>query len=78
MALYYVSWPWDDAAEVLDTWQHWATKADRRLGSGFGLGHPDSGAIGSSGQFNGSEDELRSLLDPLLNVGTRLHRKFRP
>lgn len=70
VALYDVSWPWDDAAEVLDTWQHWAPKADRRLGSGFGLGHPDSGAIGSSGQFNGSEDELRSLLDPLLNVGT--------
>jgi FAD/FMN-containing dehydrogenase len=70
VALYYVSWPWDDVSEVLDAWQHWAPTADRRLGSGFGLGHPDSGVIGASGQFNGSEDELRGLLEPLLLVGT--------
>ena len=70
VALYYVSWPWEDVPEVLDAWQRWAPNADRRLGSGFGLGHPDSGVIGSSGQFNGSEDELRGLLDPLLQAGT--------
>lgn len=70
VALYHITWPWEDVPEVLAAWQRWAPEVDRRLGSGFGLRHPDAGIIGSSGQFNGSEDELRGLLDPMLQVGT--------
>jgi FAD/FMN-containing dehydrogenase len=31
VALYSVTWPWDDVADVLDTWQRWAPFVDERL-----------------------------------------------
>jgi FAD/FMN-containing dehydrogenase len=65
-----VSWPWDDAAEVLDTWQRWAPFVDDRLCVALGVSHPSAGVISATGLFTGSAAELPPLLEPLLHAGT--------
>lgn len=69
VALYTLSWPWDDLAEVLDVWQRWAPFTDERLTGGLGAPRPGEGAISSSGQFNGPESELPALIAPLQQAG---------
>jgi FAD/FMN-containing dehydrogenase len=65
-----VSWPWDDAAEVLDAWQRWAPFVDERLCVALAIAHPSAGAISATGLFTGSAAELPPLLEPLLRAGT--------
>jgi FAD/FMN-containing dehydrogenase len=65
-----VSWPWDDAAEVLDAWQRWAPFTDKRLCVALAIAHPSAGVISATGLFNGSAAELPSLLEPLLRAGS--------
>jgi FAD/FMN-containing dehydrogenase len=64
-----VTWPWDDAAEVLDAWQHWAPFVDERLCVSLAITHPSAGTISATGLFTGSAAELPSLLEPLLRAG---------
>jgi FAD/FMN-containing dehydrogenase len=70
VALFSVAWPWDEVAEVLDAWQHWAPIVDERLVAEFHV--PDSRVemVTSVGQFAGAATELEELLRPLLQVGT--------
>ena len=70
VALSTVIWPWQDLAEALDAWQRWAPSTDPRLASGFVVSSPSEGSVSSAAQFNGSADELRALLDPLLGAGS--------
>ena len=72
VAVSTVTWPWEDAAEVLDAWQRWAPFTDERLTAGLVVPDLSAGVIISSGQFNGPAAELSSLLDPLLAAGTPL------
>jgi FAD/FMN-containing dehydrogenase len=65
-----VTWPWDDAAEVLDAWQRWAPFVDDRLCVALAVAHPSAGAISATGLFTGSAAELPPLLEPLLRAGT--------
>jgi FAD/FMN-containing dehydrogenase len=65
-----VSWPWDDAAEVLDAWQRWAPYVDERLCVALAVAHPSAGTISATGLFTGSAAELPPLLEPLLRAGT--------
>ena len=65
-----VTWPWDDAAEVLDAWQRWAPFVDERLCVTLAIAHPSAGTISATGLFTGSAVELPSLLEPLLRAGT--------
>jgi len=65
-----VSWPWDDAADVLDAWQRWAPFVDERLCVALAVTHPSAGAISATGLFTGSAAELPPLLEPLLRAGT--------
>ncbi|MDF3042353.1 MAG: hypothetical protein K0Q71_5059 [Thermomicrobiales bacterium] len=65
-----VTWPWDDAAEVLDTWQRWAPFVDERLCVALAVAHPSAGTISATGLFTGSAGELPPLLEPLLRAGT--------
>jgi FAD/FMN-containing dehydrogenase len=64
-----VTWPWDDAAEVLDAWQRWAPGVDERLTVGFVVPDQSEGVVVASGQFTGSAAELPPLLEPLLRAG---------
>ena len=70
VALFRVTWPRDEVAEVFDAWQRWAPFVDERLVAEFHL--PDSrvGMVTSVGQFAGAATELEELLRPLLRVGT--------
>jgi FAD/FMN-containing dehydrogenase len=65
-----VTWPWEDAAEVLDTWQLWAPFVDERLCVALAIAHPSAGVISATGLFTGSAAELPPLLEPLLRAGT--------
>jgi FAD/FMN-containing dehydrogenase len=65
-----VTWPWDDVAEVLDAWQRWAPFVDERLCVALAVAHPSAGTISATGLFTGSDAELPSLLEPLLQAGT--------
>jgi FAD/FMN-containing dehydrogenase len=70
VALFRVTWRWDEVAEVFDAWQRWAPFVDERLVAEFHV--PDSrvGMVTSVGQFAGGATELEELLRPLLQVGT--------
>lgn len=70
VALFTVTWPSGDAAEVIDAWQRWAPAADNRLAAGMGVSHPAQSTISSTGLFIGPQDELRDRIAPLLRVGS--------
>src|SRR5215213_5088201 len=65
-----ITWPWDDAAEVVDAWQRWAPFVDERLCVSLAIGHPSAGTISATGLFTGFAAELPPLLEPLLQAGT--------
>jgi FAD/FMN-containing dehydrogenase len=77
VAVCSVTWPWDNLAEVLDTWQRWAPFVDERLTVGFVVPHPSEGVVVASGQFNGPATELGRLLAPLLAAGSPLSHEVR-
>jgi FAD/FMN-containing dehydrogenase len=65
-----LTWPWDDIADVIDTWQRWAPATDDRLTVALGLPSPGAGVISATGLFTGPAAELQSLVAPLLAAGT--------
>lgn len=69
VALCSLSWPWADAAAVLDTWQRWAPFTDERLTVSLAIGSAFS-PVTAFGLFTGPEAELPGLLAPLLRAGT--------
>jgi FAD/FMN-containing dehydrogenase len=73
VATFQITWPWSDAARAVAAWQAWAPRAPDGLFSVLQLAAPGAGArlaVGSSGQFHGSEAELRRLIEPLVSAGT--------
>jgi FAD/FMN-containing dehydrogenase len=69
---YRVTWPWAEAHAAVAAWQQFAPHAPDGHFSVLSLsaGGGGSPGVGSSGQFFGSETELRALLRPLLAAGT--------
>ena len=65
-----VTWPWDEAAQVIAAWQAWAPQADSRLSSSLAYLRPDRGVIGFTGLLLGPVDDLELLLAPLMAVGS--------
>ncbi|MDQ2651482.1 MAG: FAD-binding oxidoreductase, partial [Chloroflexota bacterium] len=70
VAMASITWPWDEAAQVISAWQAWAPYTDPRLSSSLAFFRPDSGVIGFTGLLLGPVDELEGLLKPLLATGT--------
>jgi FAD/FMN-containing dehydrogenase len=66
VAVYNVSWSWDDLPAVLRAWQAWAPTADDRLTSILKLTARSSGSVSSIGQLVGTLAELVAMLQPLL------------
>ena len=68
---YALEWPWSDAAKVVEAWQKLAPHAPDGLFSVLNLNAVAGGRarITSAGQFFGSADRLRRLLQPLANAG---------
>ena len=71
---YALEWPWSDAKRVVQAWQKFAPHAPDGLFSVLNLnataGSSSTPRITSAGQFFGSEERLRALLQPLANTGT--------
>jgi FAD/FMN-containing dehydrogenase len=72
VATYAIEWPWADAANVVQAWQKLAPHAPDGLFSVLNLNAVAGGRarITAAGQFFGSTDRLRQLLQPLANAGT--------
>jgi FAD/FMN-containing dehydrogenase len=70
VAIASITWPWDEAAQVIAAWQAWAPYMDPRLSSSLAIFRPDSGVIGFTGLLLGPVDELEVLLAPLLATGS--------
>jgi FAD/FMN-containing dehydrogenase len=66
---FFVSWPWDTAAEAVHAWLRWAPRTDSRITSIFRLniaaGEPQ---VAVSGQFIGAEASLHDLIAPVLDL----------
>jgi berberine-like enzyme len=71
---YALEWPWSDAKRVVQAWQKLAPHAPDGLFSVLNLNALASTSspprITSAGQFFGSEERLRTLLQPLANTGS--------
>ena len=76
MSTYSIEWPWAQAAEAVRAWQAFAPHAPDGLFSVCDLlatdrSTPNARAhVVSGGQFFGGEQELRSLIQPLVDTGT--------
>jgi FAD/FMN-containing dehydrogenase len=81
VSTYSVEWPWAQAVEAVRAWQAIAPHAPDGLFSICDLLATDPSApnarahVVSSGQFFGSEHELRSLIQPLVDAGTPIRVK---
>jgi hypothetical protein len=65
---YSLAWPWADARRVVAAWQKLAPHAPDGLFSVLNVN--SAPAITSAGQFYGSEQRLRELLQPLADAAT--------
>jgi len=74
VATYSLAWPWADAKRVVAEWQKLAPHAPDGLFCVLNLnaaaGSSASPQITSAGQFDGTEAQLRALLQPLADAGT--------
>jgi FAD/FMN-containing dehydrogenase len=72
VATYTLEWPWSDAKEVVRAWQRIAPHAPDAFFSVLNLNAAVGGRprITSAGQFLGSVDQLRAVVQPLANTGT--------
>jgi len=69
----HLSWPFADAAAVIDAWQAWAPNAPDDLFSMCDLiatDGPGGPIVASNGQYFGSEAALQTLLQPLVSAAT--------
>ena len=71
---YSLVWPWADAKQVVAAWQMLASHAPDGLfcvlNVNAAAGSSANPQITSAGQFDGSETQLRALLQPLASAGT--------
>ncbi|MCT2589152.1 FAD-binding oxidoreductase [Streptomyces sp. N2-109] len=65
VTLYRLEWDWEGGISVLDAWQQWILLADSRVNSRFNLFPRSAGTVLTTGLFEGSADELKSILQPL-------------
>ncbi len=75
VSYYRVIWPWSNATAALKAWQGFAPHAPDELFSTFFMGttgpkgQGTEPAVGSGGQFFGSQAELTNLIAPLTSAG---------
>ncbi|MFL5819898.1 MAG: FAD-binding oxidoreductase [Solirubrobacteraceae bacterium] len=81
VAVYELSWRWNDAAAVLEAWQRWAPEAPDELFSTLNLARtggprPMGPTITSQGQYFGPPGRLAALLEPVLSAARPIHRRI--
>ena len=72
VTMYFLEFPFAQAAEVVTAWQGWAPGADNRLWSTLKLlggsgTHPNGPSVTISGTWTGPKSELEGQLGPLLS-----------
>ncbi|OZB95529.1 FAD-binding oxidoreductase [Paenibacillus sp. XY044] len=70
VSIYSITWKWRDLEKVLPAWQRWAPAVTNRLTSTIEVAAKQVGTIVSTGQLLGGAEELRRLIQPLLQTGT--------
>lgn len=76
VSIYKLAWPWAQVRDVVAAWQSFAPHAPDELFSVLDLGATAqkvagaTPAVTSAGQFFGTPDELRALIQPLVGTGT--------
>ncbi|MGG2055965.1 FAD-binding oxidoreductase [Lysinibacillus pakistanensis] len=70
VAIFSITWGWEDFERAFDAWQKWAPYTDERLTSQIELKSKEIGEIVAQGEFVGSASELKKLLRPLRKTGT--------
>jgi len=70
LCVYSLTWPWQQAASVVDAWQFWAPHAPDRLGSNLTLSAPFGGgpAVSVGGTYAGTSHGLLRHLDELYHL----------
>ncbi|MFJ7730915.1 FAD-binding oxidoreductase [Lysinibacillus sp. NPDC097231] len=70
VALFSITWGWDDFEQAFDAWQKWAPFTDERLTSQIELKSKEIGEVVAQGEFIGTASELKKLLRPLRKTGS--------
>lgn len=73
VAIFSITWSWEDFERAFDAWQKWAPYTDKRLTSQIELKSKEIGEIVAQGEFVGSASELKKLLRPLRKTGTPIN-----
>ncbi|WP_239335163.1 FAD-binding oxidoreductase [Frankia sp. CiP3] len=68
VTLFTMKWDWADGIAVLDEWQRWILRADERVNVRFNLFPRSAGMAMTTGLFEGSADELKSIIKPLVDT----------
>jgi FAD/FMN-containing dehydrogenase len=68
VSTFSLQWPFSQARDVIRAWQRWAPNQPDGVFSVTNIGASDT--VSAAGQFYGTADELRSLLQPLIDTGT--------
>jgi FAD/FMN-containing dehydrogenase len=68
VTVFTITWKWSDLAAALDAWQQWALGSDERISVLFVLLPQSAEVVTSFGEFVGTSEELRPLLEPLLSA----------
>lgn len=70
LVLFFLQWPWSQAAPVIDAWQSWAPGAPDELWSNLHLSNSPGGEPGISvgGTYAGSAGQAQVLLDKLYSA----------
>ncbi|MEV7868417.1 FAD-binding oxidoreductase [Streptomyces sp. NPDC088124] len=66
VTIFKLEWDWQGGMAVLDAWQHWLLSADSRVNARFNVFSSTVGTVMTTGLFEGSADELESILQPLV------------
>src|SRR5699024_1759958 len=66
VSIFQAEWNFRQLETAFDKWQHWAPFTDHRLTSPIELKAKGENTISAMGQFLGSEDELKKLIQPLV------------
>jgi hypothetical protein len=65
-----VIWPYADWQAAFTVWQEWCHTTDIKFGTNFAVLGKQADYVALQGVFTGPEDTMKSLLAPLLAVGT--------
>lgn len=77
VAIFSITWGWEDFEEVFKVWQNWAPFTDKRLTSTIELRAKEVNRIEVLGEFVGPVAKLKQLIQPLLKTGSPIAQRVK-